>query len=129
MIKAVGEVRDAAGTRPALFLCPDRVNIDRLMAGDPIVFETAPMRLPSMRVILMYGADPDAIRARMAPMMRPGMTAHLDIAGDQAVNWRGVAERLAAAIELAAVPADGPAPPVLADALARFRAAVQREGR
>jgi hypothetical protein len=128
MIKATGVITDPAGTRPVLFMCLLPENTRRLQEGDPIMFEAAALGLAPLRLVIMYERDAGAVRARLAPMMRPDARHSPETLDDQAVDWRAIAAMLAESITLAAVPADGPPPPVLAGALASYAAAREREG-
>jgi hypothetical protein len=119
MIKATGTVLGPGGTRPVLFMCLLPENTRRLQAGDPIVFEAAELGLHPMRLVIMYERDADAVRARLAPMMRPDARFSPETLDDQAVDWRAVAGRLAEELQQRDA---GSA------ALAWYRSACEREG-
>jgi len=119
MIKATGTVLGPGGTRPVLFMCLLPENTRRLQAGDPIVFEAAELGLHPMRLVIMYERDAEAVRARLAPMMRPDARRSPESLTDQFVDWRMVADGLALALG-----ARDPEAPALAD----YAAAREREG-
>lgn len=135
MIKATGTVVGPDGARPALFLCLLPGNTERLVQGDPIVFEAGELGLPPMRVVILYEHDADAVRAKLAPMMRADATHSPEPLEEQFVDWRSVAGDLAAAAvgvleqpSLAAAGSPDGRPAQLTAALGRWRAALQREG-
>jgi hypothetical protein len=102
-----------------LFMCLLPENTRRLQAGDPIVFEAAELGLHPMRLVIMYERDADAVRARLAPMMRPDARRSPETLDDQAVDWRVIATRLYGALL-----DKGPGNP----ALTEYEAAREREG-
>lgn len=60
MIKATG--RDANGN-PLLVLGISGENVTRLLADEPIQFDTAEVGLPPMTVVIVYGkTEPDIVR-------------------------------------------------------------------
>lgn len=129
MIQAAGSVRDGAGQRPVMMVGLVPADLGRLADGDRIVFEAAAMGLAPMRVVILAGESPEAIREYLKPIMRPGtaeLPAPLDV---HRVDWRAVATDLAEAAALMAVRLPGAGPePRLAPALERYRAAREREG-
>ncbi len=59
MIKAAGVL----GGKPALILGLSGENMTRLMAGEPIMLDTAALGLPEMTVVVVGGRTEDAILA------------------------------------------------------------------
>lgn len=59
MIKAAG----TRGGKPALILGLSGENMTRLMAGEPIMLDTAALGLPEMTVVICGGRTEDAITA------------------------------------------------------------------
>ena len=55
MIKGVGTVHDAAGDRPMMVIGITREDLDQLQAGQPRTFECAPLGLPTLSVIVVFG--------------------------------------------------------------------------
>jgi hypothetical protein len=50
-------------TQPLLTIGLSGENMARLMAGEPILFDTAPLGLPAMKVLIVGGRTEDAIAA------------------------------------------------------------------
>jgi hypothetical protein len=75
VIKATG-VSDG---KPMLLLGLSGENVTRLMAGEPITFETAPMGLPPMVVVIMGGRTEGAIvdQLREVGLVSPGTTGRV----------------------------------------------------
>lgn len=59
MIKAAG----TRGGKPMLILGLSGENMTRLMAGEPIMLDTAALGLPEMNVVIVGGRTEDAITA------------------------------------------------------------------
>jgi hypothetical protein len=131
MIKAAGVVRDAAGDRPALIMGLMPENIDRLVAGDPIVFEAPEVGLAPLRVVILAAGSPEELREYLGPITTADTTETTSPRTDHFVDWRAVATELIEAIEALPVTftsAAGPPGNRLAQARARYRAAREREG-
>lgn len=64
MIKAAGLIGDPP--QQMLLIGLSAANTERLLAGQPIMFETAPLGLPQMRVIVVGGATEESIAAELA---------------------------------------------------------------
>lgn len=62
MLKAAGRTGDG---RPLLVLGLSKENMTRLAADDPMVLDTAPLGLPSMQIVIVYGATEDTIIDRL----------------------------------------------------------------
>ena len=74
MIKATGT--NPKNGLPVLFVGLSNENVRRLQAGEPIMFETLPMGLPAMEVVILHGPTEEQIEASMQPMMRPTTVRH-----------------------------------------------------
>jgi hypothetical protein len=53
------------GTHPVLLLGLSRLNCERLLAHQPIKFDTTELGLPAMTVVIMAGETEDAITAQL----------------------------------------------------------------
>ena len=69
MLRGVGEVSDARGTRKCLILGLDAENVRRLTGGQPVVVECGDVNLPPLQVQLIYGETPAALLELLKPMM------------------------------------------------------------
>jgi hypothetical protein len=54
------------------------INLEKLKAGDPILFDLAELGLPSQKVFIFHGKDEDTMKQMMKDKIHPYLTTIVD---------------------------------------------------
>lgn len=75
MIKGAGTTRNG---QPLLIIGLSEINVTRLMAGEPILFETGHLGLPPLHVLILGGRTEETIAADMRQHLRVDISVTME---------------------------------------------------